>query len=152
MRVMALSFFFCHLIGVGYVKRNIRLSIQIMIQILILYGLSLLGNVIVKSFHLPLPGNLVGMLILFLLLMVKAVPLCWVEGGSSILLKHLSLFFIPIAVGLMNYGNLFLHQGWLFFLLILISLWAGICTTGGVSQFLVLKQRRDQGEYSGGEQ
>jgi holin-like protein len=137
---------------VGYVKRNIRLSIKIMMQILALYGLSLLGNVIVKSFHLPLPGNLVGMLILFLLLMMKAVPLSWVEGGSSLLLKHLSLFFIPIAVGLMNYGNLFLHQGFLFFLLILISLWAGICTTGGVSQFLALKQGRDQGEYSGGEQ
>jgi holin-like protein len=134
------------------VKRNIRLSIKIMMQILALYGLSLLGNVIVKSFHLPLPGNLVGMLILFLLLMMKAVPLSWVEGGSSLLLKHLSLFFIPIAVGLMNYGNLFLHQGFLFFLLILISLWAGICTTGGVSQFLALKQGRGQGEYSGGEQ
>jgi holin-like protein len=134
------------------VKRNISLFIQIIMQILFLYGLSLLGNVIVKFFHLPLPGNLVGMVILFLLLMVKAVPLRWVEGGSSILLKHLSLFFIPIAVGLMNYGNLFLHQGWLFLLLILISLWAGICTTGGVSQFLVLKKGSGQGEYSGGEQ
>jgi holin-like protein len=72
--------------------------------------------------------------------MMIAIPLHWVEAGSSILLKHLSLFFIPISVGLMNYGDLFLHQGWIFFLLIMISLWIGIFTTGGVSQFLVRKR------------
>jgi holin-like protein len=123
----------------------------VFIQILLLYGLSDVGNFIVRFFHIPLPGNLIGMVTLFLLLMTKMIPLHWVEAGSSILLKHLSLFFIPISVGLMNYGNLFLHQGYVFILLIMISLWLGIYTTGGVSQFLVRKRGQAKADTERGE-
>ncbi|AMA72228.1 hypothetical protein ACH33_04730 [Aneurinibacillus sp. XH2] len=123
------------------------MALRMSIQILFLCGLNELGNLIVEVSCLPLPGNLIGMLLLFLLLMMGAVPLHWVKEGSSILLKHLSLFFIPIAVGLMNYGHLFLHQGWIFLLLILISLWIGIYTTGGISQFLIHKKEHKQEEY-----
>jgi holin-like protein len=124
------------------VKRKIAFFLRVSIQILFLYGLNEAGNLIVEVSHLPLPGNLIGMLLLFLLLTTKIIPLHWVKEGSSILLKHLSLFFIPIAVGLMNYGDLFLHQGWIFFLCILISLWIGMYTTGGISQFLVRKKEQ----------
>lgn len=123
-------------------KRKLAFFLRVSIQILFLYGLNEAGNLIVEVSHLPLPGNLIGMVLLFLLLTTKMIPLHWVKEGSSILLKHLSLFFIPIAVGLMNYGDLFLHQGWIFFLCILLSLWIGMYTTGGISQFLVRKKEQ----------
>jgi holin-like protein len=124
------------------VKRKLAFFLRVSIQILFLYGLNEAGNLIVEVSHLPLPGNLIGMVLLFLLLTAKIIPLHWVKEGSSILLKHLSLFFIPIAVGLMSYGDLFLHQGWIFFLCILLSLWIGMYTTGGISQFLVRKKEQ----------
>jgi holin-like protein len=54
----------------------------------------------------PLPGNLVGMLLLLALLRVGLVRLEHVEEAAGLLLKHLNLFFIPLAVGLMAWGSL----------------------------------------------
>ncbi|CEH29297.1 CidA/LrgA family protein [Aneurinibacillus migulanus] len=125
-------------------KRKITIAIRIVVQIIFLYSLNELGNLVVGIFHLPIPGTLIGLLLLFSLLLTKIVPLQWIEEASSLLLKHLSFFFIPIAVGLMSYGDLLLHQGWLLFLLILVSLWIGIYTTGRVSQFLVREQESNQ--------
>ncbi|MFE4199615.1 CidA/LrgA family holin-like protein [Aneurinibacillus aneurinilyticus] len=125
-------------------KRKVTTVVRIAIQIVFLYSLNELGNFAVEAFHIPIPGTLIGLLILFILLSAKVLPLQWVEEASSLLLRHLSFFFIPIAVGLMSYGDLLLHQGWLLFLLILISLWIGIYTTGKVSQFLVREKESNQ--------
>ncbi|GEN35518.1 MULTISPECIES: CidA/LrgA family protein [Aneurinibacillus] len=121
-------------------KKKVAIVFRLYAQVLLLYILSEIGNFIVEISRLPLPGNLVGMLLLFLLLITKMIPLHWVSEGSSLLLKHLSLFFIPVAVGLMSYKDLFLHQGWIFFLCILLSLWIGMYATGKVSQTIALKQ------------
>ncbi|WP_047154835.1 CidA/LrgA family protein [Aneurinibacillus tyrosinisolvens] len=129
-------------------KRKITIAVRIAVQIGILYILNQAGNLIVKVLHLPIPGNLIGLLLLFLLLITKVIPLQWIEEGSALLLKHLSFFFIPIAVGLMSYGNLLLHQGWLLFVSILVSLWIGIYTTGRISQFFVREKKPGQEQSS----
>nr|WP_257791357.1 CidA/LrgA family protein [Christiangramia fulva] len=53
-----------------------------------------------------IPGSIVGMLVLFISLQLKIVPLHWVKPASDFLLKYLALFFVPFGVGLMEYFNL----------------------------------------------
>lgn len=112
----------------------------IVIQLFFLWLLNELGYFVVEALNLPLPGNVLGMVILFVLLMTGVVSLKWVEEASSFLIKHLAFFFIPIAVGLMNFGPLFLQNGISLLLVIAGSAAIGIYITGAVSQTLAEKK------------
>ncbi|HEJ9686345.1 TPA: CidA/LrgA family protein [Proteus mirabilis] len=76
----------------------------------ILYLCLFAGNLISALLPFAVPGSIVGLLILFGLLAFQLIPLRWVKPGSNILLKNMSLLFIPIGVGVMNYYNLLSQQ------------------------------------------
>ena len=115
-------------------------TVIIVIQLVFLWFLNELGYFLVETLNLPLPGNVLGMVILFVLLMTGVVSLKWVEVASSFLIKHLAFFFIPIAVGLMNFGLLFLQNGFSLLIVIVGSAAIGIYVTGAVSQTLTDKK------------
>lgn len=61
----------------------------------------LIGEVLSVMFDLPVPGPVLGMLLLACtLLAYRSVP-TFVEQASNGLLLHLSLLFVPAGVGLM---------------------------------------------------
>ncbi|GBG55340.1 holin-like protein CidA [Sporomusaceae bacterium FL31] len=70
-----------------------------------------LGNQIVQWAKIPVPGTVVGMILLFVLLSAGIVKLEYVQVATDFLLKHMLFFFVPIAVGLMNWGGLFWNNG-----------------------------------------
>ncbi|WP_147535200.1 CidA/LrgA family protein [Bacillus marasmi] len=115
-------------------------TIIVVTQLLFLWLLNELGYFLVSSFDLPIPGSVIGMIILFLLLITGVVKLTWIDDASSLLIKHLAFFFIPIAVGLMNFGALFLKSGLSFLVVMIGSIVVGILVTGVVSQGLVIKK------------
>ncbi len=69
-----------------------------------LLGCQLVGEVLVRSLDLPVPGPVVGMVILFALLQWRRP-----ETGAGLLrisdrmLRHLQLLFIPPGVGIVAY-------------------------------------------------
>ena len=87
-------------------------------------------------FHIPLPGSVLGMIMLFTLLSTGIIKEQWLTAAVTPLLKHLSFFFIPIAVELMNWGNLFVQKGALLFLPLVISTLVALLVTGGIVQSL----------------
>ncbi len=115
-------------------------TVIVVIQLLFLWLLNELGDFLVQTFHLPVPGNVLGMVILFVLLITGGVKLNWIEDASSLLIKHLAFFFIPIAVGLMNFGSLFLKNGLALVIVIVGSILVGMYVTGIVSQGLAKKK------------
>jgi holin-like protein len=108
----------------------------ITIQIAALLLLSEAGYAFVGALQLPVPGNLVGMLLLFALLTAGVIRLEWVEDGASLLVRHLAFFFIPIAVGLMTFGNLFVRHGVAIVVTLIVSAAIGLCVAGWTSQGL----------------
>lgn len=106
------------------------------LQITLLAGLSQLGFWLAAAFGLPLPGNLVGMLILLGLLASGIVPLKWIDAGASLLLAHLAFFFVPIAVGLMGFADLLQREGPALLAVLVGAAAVGIVTAGFVTQFL----------------
>lgn len=60
----------------------------------------ILGEILSTGLKLPLPGNLVGLILLFLVLITGVVRLEQVEATANLLLDNLMLFFIPINLGL----------------------------------------------------
>ena len=88
------------------VPRPLRLGLQLAGQFLLLVLLFYAGVALVQATGVPLPGNLVGMLLLLALLRLGVVRLEHVQDAAALVLKHLNLFFVPLAVGLMAWGGL----------------------------------------------
>lgn len=78
----------------------------------ILFVLQLIGEVISRALHLPIPGPVLGMLILFTLLLLRgSLPPALKETAQTIL-QHLSLLFVPAGVGIMRHYAL-IQEEWL---------------------------------------
>jgi putative effector of murein hydrolase LrgA (UPF0299 family) len=77
----------------------------------------LIGELLARGFELPLPGPVIGMFLLFLALVLRggrtrakgpatyAVPVS-LGAAADGLLGHLSILFVPAAVGVMRYFDL----------------------------------------------
>jgi holin-like protein len=70
------------------------------------------GDEISSLLHLPLPGSVVGMVLLALALHRRWLPFEWVRPAAHLLIRHLSLLYIPPGVGVMVYFGL-IRREWL---------------------------------------
>jgi holin-like protein len=64
----------------------------------------LAGELVARLVRAPVPGPVLGMLFLFALLCVRPRTNALVEEGAQLLLRHLSLLFVPAGVGLMRHA------------------------------------------------
>lgn len=64
-----------------------------------------IGEGIAFAWSLPVPGPVIGMVLLFLYLMVSKSAVEKLAPVSLELLKHLSLLFIPAGVGIMVHAQ-----------------------------------------------
>jgi len=78
----------------------------------ILLGCQLLGELIARATGLPIPGNVLGMVLLLLALMFEVVKVEWVTEAAELLMTHMALLFIPVGVAVMLYFDL-LAREWL---------------------------------------
>ncbi|AGK54304.1 CidA/LrgA family protein [Bacillus sp. 1NLA3E] len=119
----------------------------ILLQLCMLMIMNKVGFLIVQFTHIPIPGNVMGMLVLFFLLCTKLVRINWIEHASSILINHLSFFFIPISVGLMTLEAVFMKSGIAIIIVLMISTVLGIIISGSLSQALLMRKEAIQSEY-----
>ena len=67
--------------------------------VLTLLVLQLVGEVIARAFRLPVPGPVIGLLLLILALSWRGGAPDWLTEAAEGLLRHLSLLFVPAAAG-----------------------------------------------------
>lgn len=115
-------------------------------QIFLFWVINELGNFIVNILHIPVPGNIIGMLLLLIFLLTGIIQLKWVDIGASLLNRHLSFFFIPISVGLMTLGSIFMSSGIRLLFILVLSAIIGIIGTGLTSQLLAKKREVSSNE------
>ena len=87
-----------------------------------------IGEVLSRGFSLPLPGPVLG-----LILLVPALRFALVREPvaecANFLLSHLSLLFIPVGVGVMTHLALLSQYGGRMLLVIALSTWIGLAVT-----------------------
>ena len=90
-----------------------------------------IGEALSRAFSLPLPGPVLG---LILLLIALRWPLVREPVGecANFLLAHLSLLFIPVGVGVMTHLTLLAQYGGRMLLVIVLSTWIGLAVTAAV--------------------
>ncbi len=84
-----------------------------------LLGMQLLGEILARALHLPVPGPVIGMVLLTVLLLRRRTPPAWLEPTTQGLLRHLGLLFVPAGVGIIVHAEL-LARAWLPLLLTLL--------------------------------
>lgn len=120
-------------------------ALKIIVQVFLLWVIYYLSTWIVFLLQLPIPGTVLGMIILFTLLSTGVIKEEWLSAAANPLLKHLSFFFIPLAVELMQWGDLFMQKGSLLFLPLVVSILVALLTTGGIVQQLLKSRQVEKG-------
>ncbi len=70
--------------------------------IAVLLLLQILGEAISLLLNLPIPGPVIGMVLLLILLIVKNDVINKIRPTASVLLAHLALLFVPAGVGILR--------------------------------------------------
>jgi holin-like protein len=95
-----------------------------------------LGEVISRGLQLPLPGPVVGLL---LLLLALRWPLVHdnVRAVAEFLLQHLSLLFVPVGVGVMTHVAILSQYGARIAIVIVLSTWISLAVSALVLRALM---------------
>lgn len=75
-------------------------------SLLYIFGFLLAGELLSWFFALPVSGNILGMILIFVALKLELIRLGHVKPASDKLIEYLVVFFIPYGVGLMVYTDL----------------------------------------------
>ncbi|MDP3891627.1 CidA/LrgA family protein [Nocardioides sp.] len=114
-----------------------------------LLGCQLVGELVVRLLGIPVPGPVVGMVLLFALLQLRRPP----EGASVLrtsdaLLRHLQLFFIPAGVGVVTFLAVIRDDALPILVAMVVSWVAGLAVVGWL--VLLLRPRRSRGRTEAG--
>ena len=125
--------------------------LQVPVQVLLYAALFVFAEYLVTWLHLPLPANLVGMVLMLTLILCRIIPLNWIRAGSRWLLAEMLLFFVPAVVAVVNYAQLIMVDGWKIFAVIAVSTTLTLAATGlvvdRVYRFEVWLQRRKSNHH-----
>jgi holin-like protein len=105
-----------------------------------------IGEVISYALTLPVPGPVLGMILLFGWLAFDDRLLPIIQGTTTELLKHLSLLFVPAGVGIMVHANRIEGEWMPILVALVVSTWLAIATAAVVTRMLMRK--RAQGEQA----
>ncbi len=89
-------------------------------SLIVLLCYQLVGEVIARSLRLPIPGPVLGMLLLFATLLVRGSVPKQLQRTAQGILQYLSLLFVPAGVGVIVYiGQL--RNEWLAITVVLVG-------------------------------
>lgn len=111
-----------------------------------LLGCQIVGELVARWLDLPVPGPVLGMVLLFGVLSVRRPS----EDSGTLrvadgLLRHLQLLFVPVTVGIMVHAST-LRDEWLPVTGGLVLSWvAGLVTIAGLASLLVRRRGAAEG-------
>jgi putative effector of murein hydrolase LrgA (UPF0299 family) len=109
-----------------------------MVQALgLLLGCQLVGEWLGWAFALPVPGPVLGLVLLWALLLLRPGLVPRLQGTAQGLLSHLSLLFVPAGVGIVNHLGRIGQEAWAIALALLVSTVVGLFASAQVTAWLL---------------
>lgn len=105
-------------------------------QLMIILGAYFLGAIAELVFKLPIPGTVIGLILLFCALYFKIIKIEMIEDMCEILISFMSFLFVPAGVGLMTSFNMLKGKVVAFCVIIFISTVVVWIVTAYVVKFL----------------
>ncbi|MDF2892128.1 MAG: CidA/LrgA family protein [Clostridia bacterium] len=104
-------------------------------QITIILLFIFLGEIFNKLVGIPIPGNILGMILLLLCLLMGFVKLQQIDEISKFLLDHMAVLFVPAGVGLISVTGLVKDTWWILLLIAISTTFLVMSVTGLVVKF-----------------
>lgn len=104
----------------------------------VLLAFAVMGQALVTALHLPLPGSVTGMALLWAGLGTGVIRLHWIADAADGLLGILGLLFVPATVGFIGYLSAGAAWGWW-----LLVMTAGLLVGAGLAGILAARLERE---------
>jgi holin-like protein len=111
-----------------------------LVQIFIFQGL---GEIIAKVLNLPVPGPVIGLVLLLLTLLARGRIDPDLDMVASAFSNHLGLLFIPAAVGVMMFLPQLAEHGLVIALILIASVALSVAATAGVLRLISPREKRE---------
>ncbi|QCB47486.1 CidA/LrgA family protein [Hydrogenophaga sp. PAMC20947] len=108
----------------------------------------LLGETLVRTLGLPIPGPVVGMAFLLLTLVARPSILEAIKPTAQTLLQHFSLLFVPAGVGVMLHLQRLGDEALAIGVALVISTWVGLASAALTMAWLMKRVAPNPGDRS----
>jgi holin-like protein len=88
----------------------------------------LVGEALVRTLALPVPGPVVGMALLMLVLVLRPALVTAIKPTAQTLLQHFSLLFVPAGVGVMLHLQRLGDEALAIGVALVVSTWVGLAS------------------------
>ena len=110
----------------------------------IILSISFLGELLHILLPLPVPASIYGIVILFLCLEGKLLPVTAVKKASSFLLQIMPVMFIPAAVGLKDSWGVVKSNVFQYLAITVLSTFAVMVVAGRVTQAVIRRRKKQE--------
>ena len=110
------------------------------LQLAVIFAICLAGEFLHRIVGIPLPGNIIGMVLLLALLCLKIIKPEQISGVSSFFLNYLALFFLPPSIAIMAVGDDVLSKWPLLLGLCIVFTLITLAVSGRCTQLFIRKQ------------
>ena len=119
---------------------------RILTQMALILAVGFAGLAISMLLPIPLPGSIVGMLLLLLLLLLKVIQLKHIKDVSDFFLRNMGVFFVPACVALVEHFGILQDKLFAFVLVCVISTIVTFAATAGAVSLVIRLQRASKGD------
>lgn len=112
-------------------------------QLAIILLIGYLGELIHTIFHLTIPGNVIGMSILFVCLYTGIIKVTMIDKITNFLLDHLAFFFIPAGVGILTCLPLLKNRWTSFIIICVVTTILIMVVTGWTIELYIRRIKKD---------
>ncbi|ATV59112.1 CidA/LrgA family protein [Fusobacterium pseudoperiodonticum] len=114
-------------------------------EFMLIFTINYVGILLSKILHLPLPGTILSLLLLFLMLQFKVLKLEKIENAGNFLLLNMTIFFMPPTVKIIDSYELLEKDLFKIIVIIIVSTFLTMGITGKVVQLMIdLKERKEK--------
>lgn len=117
---------------------------KLLVQTGILFGICWISQWIEAVLPFPFPASVIGLVLLLVLLLIKAIKLEQIKDVSDFFLGNLPLLFIPAAVSISNYADVILGNLLPFLTICVVSLILTYGVTAWVVNLIVKQMRKKE--------
>ena len=110
----------------------------------IILVVSFIGELLAYFIPAPIPAGIYGIVIMFLCLVFKIIPLCAVKDGAHFLIDIMPVMFISPAVGIMEVAGI-IKNSWIPYIsIIVITTVLVMGVSGKVAELIIrVKQKKE---------
>lgn len=109
---------------------------QILSGLLILFVFLFLGDLTSAAIGNYIPGNVIGMIYLFLALCCKIIKPQWIRDTAEFLTRNMVIFFVPLFMSLMEEWDILKLNFWSWLIILIVTTILVLLAAGSSAEFL----------------